>query len=164
MKARAILLAVVIVLPAIGAPQARETGHRVGQSAPDFALKDLEGRIHSLAQLRKDGPVLLIFWATECVYCHAMLSDFKAAHAEYAGRGLTLAGINIGGEHNVEVKAYVTDNAVPWLILSDRVANLDVAEAYRVLGTPTVVLVASDGEVLFYGHRMPDLKKLVGSS
>lgn len=161
MKARVVLISVIMVLFVAGAVQARETGYRVGQNAPDFELKDLDGRTHSLAQLRNNGPVLLIFWATECVYCHALLSDFKTAHSRYAPRGLTLAGINIGGEHNVEVKAYVTDNEVPWLILSDRVANLDVAEAYRVLGTPTVVLVGADGEVLFYGHRMPDLEKFL---
>jgi hypothetical protein len=35
---------------------------RVGQSAPDFALPDADGRSVSLAKLRARGPVVLSFY------------------------------------------------------------------------------------------------------
>ena len=35
---------------------------RVGQTAPDFALPNIDGRLVSLAELRARGPVVLSFY------------------------------------------------------------------------------------------------------
>ena len=139
--------------------QAQATiGYKVGNTAPEFKLKTLAGTTHSLSSLRKKGHVLLAFWAVECVYCYAHIKEFNHAHERFKGK-LTIAAINIGGEYPVEVSEYVNDNGLKYLVLSERLNNLDVGESYHVLGTPTLVLVSPKGQVLFYGHRMPDLKK-----
>ncbi|MEJ2509180.1 MAG: TlpA disulfide reductase family protein [Gammaproteobacteria bacterium] len=135
---------------------------RIGLAAPDFTLKDLDGQPHALAQMRRHGHVLLIFWATECVYCHALLPEFKNAQARYGGHGLTVAAINIGGEHREEVAAYVKDYRVNYLTLAERAHNLDVAQAYGVIGTPTIVLVSPAGTILYYGHKLPRLERWLG--
>lgn len=133
-------------------------GYKVGNTAPEFKLKTLDGRAHSLTNLRKKGHVLLVFWAVECVYCYAHIKEFNHAHEQFKGK-LTIAAINVGGEYPVEVAEYVKDNKLKYLVLSERLNNLDVGESYRVLGTPTLVLVSPQGKVLFYGHRVPDLAK-----
>ncbi|MFK5913694.1 MAG: TlpA disulfide reductase family protein [Woeseiaceae bacterium] len=132
-------------------------GYKVGNTAPEFTLKSLDGKTHSLSSLRKKGHVLLAFWAVECVYCYAHIKEFNHAHELYKDK-LTVAAINIAGEYPIEVREYVTDNKLKYLVLSERLANLDVGESYHVLGTPTLVLVSPKGQVLFYGHRMPELK------
>lgn len=134
-----------------------KTGHKVGEQAPGFTLGSLTGEQYSLEQLTKQGHVLLVFWATECVYCYAHLADFKKLHTQYNENGLTLAAINIGGEYNPEIKEYVDDNKINYLILSDRLKNLDVAESYKVFGTPTMVLVSPKGKILYRGHKLPEL-------
>lgn len=131
----------------------------VGDIAPGFELKTLEGKKYSLDTLRKDKHVMLVFWAAECVYCYAHVKEFNRAHEKYKDR-LTIAAINIGGEYDPEVAEYVKDNDLKYLVLSDRLNNLDVSESYRVLGTPTIVLVSPEGKVIFYGHKMPMLEKL----
>ncbi len=136
-----------------------ETGHRVGQSAPGFTLSSLEGGEVSLNALTQQGHVLLIFWATECVYCYAHIEDFNALHDRYHGQGLTVAAINIAGEYEQEVREYVRSNGLKYLVLADRLDNLDVAEDYHVVGTPTLVLVSPENRVLFYGHILPDVGK-----
>ena len=133
-------------------------GYKVGNTAPEFKLKTLDGKAHSLTDLRKKGHVLLVFWAVECVYCYAHIKEFNHAHEQFKGK-LTIAAINVGGEYPVEVAEYVKDNKLKYLVLSERLNNLDVGESYRVLGTPTLVLVSPQGKVLFYGHRVPDLAK-----
>lgn len=135
-------------------------GYKVGNTAPDFKLKTLTGVTHSLLSLRKQGHVLLAFWAVECVYCYAHIKEFNRVHDEFKGK-LTVAAINIGGEYPIEVAEYVKDNKLKYLVLSERLNNLDVGESYHVLGTPTIVLVSPKGKVLFYGHRVPDLSKWI---
>lgn len=137
--------------------QAQATvGYKVGNTAPEFELKTLHGTAHSLTSLRKKGHVLVVFWAVECVYCYAHIKEFNRAHDEFKNK-LTIAAINIGGEYPVEVAEYVKDNKLKYLVLSERLKNLDVGESYHVLGTPTLVLVSPQGNILFYGHQMPNL-------
>ena len=135
-------------------------GYKVGDTAPEFSLKTLAGSAHSLSSLRKKGHVLLAFWAVECVYCYAHIKEFNHAHNKFKGK-LTVAAINIGGEYPVEVNEYVKDNGLKYLVLSERLKNLDVGESYHVVGTPTLVLVSPKGSVLYYGYRMPDLSKWI---
>ena len=149
----------IIVILCLTFFQAQATvGYKVGNTAPEFKLKTLTGTEHSLSSLRKKGHVLLVFWAVECVYCYAHIKEFNRAHEQFKDK-LTIAAINIGGEYPVEVAEYVKDNKLKYLVLSERLNNLDVGESYRVLGTPTLVLVSPQGKVLFYGHRVPDLAK-----
>lgn len=133
-------------------------GYKVGDTAPDFKLKSLDGNLHSLTELRKKGHVLLVFWAVECVYCYAHIKEFNQAHDDFQDK-LTIAAINIGGEYPIEVAEYVKDNKLKYLVLSERLNNLDVGESYHVLGTPTLVLISPQGQVLFYGHRVPELSQ-----
>ena len=133
-------------------------GYKVGNAAPEFKLKSLDGTSHSLMQLRKQGHVLVVFWAVECVYCYAHIKEFNRAHEEFKGK-LTIAAINIGGEYPPEVAEYVKDNKLKYLVLSERLNNLDVAESYHAVVTPTMVLISPEGKVLFNGYRMPDLRK-----
>ena len=134
-------------------------GYKAGNTAPEFELKTLSGESHTLSELRKKGHVLIVFWAVECVYCYAHIKEFNHAHEKYK-KNLTIAAINIGGEYPIEVEEYVKDNKLKYLVLSERLNNLDVGEKFNVRGTPTLVLVSPQGKVLFYGHRMPDLDKL----
>ena len=137
--------------------QAQATvGYKVGNTAPGFKLKAIDKTTYSLSSLRKKGHVLLVFWAVECVYCYAHIKEFNRAHEQFKDK-LTVAAINIGGEYPSEVIEYVKDNKLKYLILNERLNNLDVGEKYHVLGTPTVVLVSPQGNILFYGHDVPDL-------
>ena len=62
------------------------------QAAPQFALKDLKGRVARLADYK--GKVLLInFWATWCAPCRAEMPDLARLQKEYETRGLQIIGI-----------------------------------------------------------------------
>ena len=135
-------------------------GYKVGNTAPEFSLKGLDGQSYSLTALRKKGHVLLVFWAVECVYCYAHIKEFNRAHDEFSDK-LTITAINIAGEDVSDVAEYVKDNELKYLVLSERLNNLDVSEMYHVLGTPTLVLISPQGKVLFYGHQMPKLEKWI---
>lgn len=132
-------------------------GLKPGDMAPGFTLQSLDGPKVSLQGLLAKGHVMLIFWETQCVYCYSHINDFNALHRQYQNKGLTIAAINFLGEYEAEIREYVTDNKLEYLILADRLNNIDVAEAYKVIGSPTIVMIAPDGKVLSYGHKIPNV-------
>ena len=129
-----------------------------GDPAPPFRLPKLDGQIVSLKQLTSQGHVLLVFWELECVYCFSHIKDFNALQKKYQGR-LTIAGINFLGEYADEVREYAKNNGVHYTLLADRLNNIDVAEAYKVIGSPTMVLVSPQGRILYYGYKIPALEQ-----
>ena len=133
---------------------------KVGSLAPEFTLVALNKTPVSLSALRAKGHVMLIFWETQCVYCYAHIKDFNALQKKYQGK-LTIAGINFLGEYPREVQEYAADNQVEYLLLADRLKNIDVAEAYQVIGSPTIVLIAPDGKILSYGYQIPDVAQWI---
>ena len=137
------------------------TGPRVGEMAPDFSLTDLSNQSHSLSELRKNGYVLLVFWSTKCHICHAMIPRFKTIHEKYADKGLTLAAINVGFEDREEVDDYAFEFKLNYLVLNEDDKKSQIAQDYRLVGTPTIQLIAPDGTVKYRGHGIPDLDKLL---
>ena len=138
-----------------------ETGHRVGQTAPVFTLKSLDGPEIFLDKLLKKGHVLLIFWETQCVYCFSHIQEFNSLHDQYNNNGMTVTAINIAGEHVDEIREFKKENGLKYLLLADRVRNIDVAETYHVFGSPTLFLISPGGIILFKGHKLPDIAKWV---
>ncbi|KPK39801.1 MAG: hypothetical protein AMJ69_04585 [Gammaproteobacteria bacterium SG8_47] len=143
------------------APANAAVGHSLGNTAPSFTLPDLEGNQRSLDELRGAGHVMLVFWQTDCVYCYAHIGDFNNLHEQYHDKGLTIAAININGEHPKEVEDYAKSNGLEYLVLCDRLKNLDVVDDYHVVGTPTIVVIAPSGEIVWRGHSVPDVTKWV---
>ena len=136
---------------------ANAAGLKPGEQAPDFSLKSLGGEQVALKDLLSKGHVMLVFWETQCVYCYSHIKDFNAMQKQYQDKGLTIAAINFLGEYESEVQDYVRDNNVQYLVLADRLNNIDVAEAYKVIGSPTIVMISPEGIVLSYGHKVPDI-------
>lgn len=131
-------------------------GLKVGDLAPDFSLLGLDGKKHALAELHAKGPALLFFWSTECSFCRAMAPRLQKLYAERAPDGLTVAGIDIDFNMHEQVKGFVQERKLEFLILHGSLDNADVVEAYGVPGTPTLVLVGRDGRVAYWGHSLDE--------
>lgn len=134
---------------------------RPGDVAPDFTLQTLAGGPFTLSESLKRGHVMLIFYETQCVYCYSHINDFKALHQKYNGRGLSMLAVNYIGESHSTVREYARDNELNYGIALDYLNAIDVAEAYKVVGSPTIVLIAPDGKIASYGYTLPDVAKWV---
>ncbi len=157
-----VLFMLVVGLTATTAAAAN--GPRVGETAPDFSLTDLREKSHSLSELRQNGHVLLVFWSTKCHVCHAMIPQFKEIHNKYHDKGLTFVAINVGFEDKDEVDDYVFEYKLDYLVLNEDDKKAQVAQDYRLAGTPTIQLIAPDGTVKYRGHRIPDLDTLLAKA
>lgn len=120
-----------------------DAGLPPGGEAPDFALPDLDGRMHRLSDLR-GRKVAVNFWASWCG-CRWELPHWEARYEELAEHGFTLLSVSL--DHRAE-------DAAPWIAEAKPthpvVIDTDqrVAALYQVLNVPTVVWVDEAGRVV----------------
>jgi peroxiredoxin len=121
--------------------------------APDFSLKDLQGKTFKLrSQLGK--PVVIFFGATWCPSCRAEIPAYKAIYEKYARRGLEVIYIDIN-EPAEKVARFTKSYSFPYLVLLDRDGS--VANDYNIIGVPTLVLIDKEGNIITISHRTSDL-------
>lgn len=96
---------------------------KAGDQAPEFTLPDQRGDQISLAELRRDGPVVLIFYRGEwCPYCNLQLRSFQAHLDELARRGAQLVAISPQTpDHSLSM---AEKNGLGFHVLSDVGANV----------------------------------------
>jgi peroxiredoxin len=120
----------------------RAGGLPVGEEAPPFALKGLHGETLTLGALRSPGkPVMLFFTDPNCGPCTAMLPKVGRWQEEHQEK-LTIALVSRGGPQENRAKAQ--EHGVGNVMLQE---DWEVSEAYRVVGTPSAVLVTPEGKV-----------------
>ena len=71
-----------------------DPGIKVGEIAPDFALPDAHGNTVRLADLLKNGPVVLVFYrGAWCPYCNLQLKAFRDALPQFKAAGAQLVAV-----------------------------------------------------------------------
>jgi thiol-disulfide isomerase/thioredoxin/outer membrane lipoprotein-sorting protein len=116
----------------------------VGTAAPDFVLRDLDGREVSLAGLR-DKVVLLDFWATWCAPCRAELPIVASLEKAWSAKGLVV--LRITDEPPEDVQAFLKRNRQS---LATLVNGESVTKQFSVPGIPTLVVIDKGGKIVAY--------------
>jgi len=106
----------------------------LGKPAPDFALKDINGNIVHLKELKRK-VIIIEFWATWCHACKQTASALERLYERYKDRGLQVLGITIdrgfGAKNNVI--QFVKTNGQQYPILWD---DGQTSKVYRVIRIP----------------------------
>lgn len=92
-------------------------------------------------------PLLLKFWATWCGVCMQEMPDYIELHAEY-GKDVRFLAVNVAvDDPRDHVLATIRDLELQMPVVYDETGHL--WERLGVQGTPTYVLLGSDGRILF---------------
>ena len=114
------------------------------QPAPDFALKDANGRTVRLSDYR-GKVVLLNFWATWCGPCKMEIPWFMELEKEHKSRGFAVLGVSMDEGGWDAVKPFVEQVKVNYRIL---LGNDSVAMLYGgVNSLPTSFLIDRNGKI-----------------
>ena len=117
-------------------------GLPLGSQALNFSLSGLYGETLTLEALRALGkPVMLLFIEPNCGPCNALLPEIGRWQQEHSDK-LTISLISRGTAEENRSKS--SEHGVSNVVLQE---DWEVAEAYRVSGTPSAVLVLPDGTI-----------------
>jgi peroxiredoxin len=119
----------------------------VGEPAPDFTLRTVDGQTVSLSDFR-GKPVMVNFWATWCGPCQVEMPLFRQAYTDHAGELVVLA-VDVQ-EAPEDVRGFVKRNDLTFPVVLDRDGL--VSTLYRVRGLPTTFFVDRDG-IVVEAHR-----------
>jgi peroxiredoxin len=102
---------------------------RAGDAAPEFTLKDPDGKEVSSRDLLAKGPLVVSFYrGVWCPYCNLELQALQAALPEIAARGASLVAISPQTAPNSRKSE--RDNKLSFPILSD--VRSEVAKAFGI--------------------------------
>lgn len=119
-----------------------EKSLKIGEQAPEFAIKDSNGKLIRLADLTKKGPVLVRL-TCGCSGCDKELAYFQTLHEAYKGKGLT--SLAIFREPDKKVESYVKQKKLQMLYAVDT-----KGESWKVFETkamPSNFLIEKGGKV-----------------
>jgi peroxiredoxin (alkyl hydroperoxide reductase subunit C) len=104
----------------------------IGETAPDFTLRNRDGRRVSLSSLREGGSVVLLFFPMAfSEWCTVQFTDLAAARDRYGDARVVAVSV----DHIFALRAFADSLGVPDEVqmLADFHPKGAVAEAYGVL-------------------------------
>jgi peroxiredoxin len=133
-----VLIAAFLVLRPSSAPGL------VGRPAPDFTVRDVDGRPVQLAALR-GHPVILNFWGVQCIYCRKEMPLLQQAYQRERSKGLLILGIDVQGDDPGTITSFAAQRSVTYPMLLQ--GNVDWAALYKVGDLPQSVFIDRRGIV-----------------
>ena len=129
-------------------------GGTVGETAPAFKLKGVDGKTYSLADYK--GKVVVLEWVNpNCPFSdrHARektMSDLVRQHGEVVWLGIN----STSAEHSnyvqpAEYQAYIQKNGINYAVLYDETGT--VGHAYEARTTPHMFIIGKDGKIAYNG-------------
>ncbi len=118
----------------------------IGTPAPEFMLKNSEGKEVSLATMNPNKKKILVFSSPDCHYCteyYPELDKFTKANSDVAVVVIQAASTP---ESN---KQLITNNEYTFNVLA---GDQTVALSYRIQGTPTTIILDENNMILSSGY------------
>jgi peroxiredoxin len=125
----------------------------LGQSAPDFALRQVTGPNVRLSEHRGD-VVVVTFWGSRCGSCGPQLEALERSRRTFASAGLRIFGVNVDDDQ-ARALAFAHTQSVGFPLLLD--PGKTVSRLYRVDNLPMTLLIDRSGAVR-HVHRDYDSK------
>jgi thiol-disulfide isomerase/thioredoxin len=119
----------------------------LNESAPDFELHDLSGKLQRLSGAR--GKIVIVnFWSCECPHCERTDRVLMAMSVQWAEEVVTLSIASNRNETIQSIEEAAKARRLP-IVLID--ANHFVADLYEAQTTPHVFVIDRNGILRYRG-------------
>ena len=131
-----------------------EVSLKTGDTAPDFNLKGIDDKIHTLNDYSQKG-LLIIFMCNHCPYVKAKIDAIKEIHQKFKDH-ISLVGINSNDSEKYpddsfdSMKSVAKEKNIDFDYLVDE--TQEIAKKYGAVCTPDPFLFDSDRKLIFHGR------------
>ena len=131
---------------------APDAGYKVGDNARDFKLKNVDGKMMSLADYKDAKGFIVTFTCNHCPFAKAYEDRIIDLHNKYAAKGYPVVAINPNDKDKAPDDSF--DNMVvrakekkfPFAYLYDE--SQEIARAYGATRTPHIYVLSKKGNDL----------------
>jgi len=120
------------------------TGIDIGNLAPDFILRSVDGNNVQLSSFRGKKAVVVNFWATWCPPCREEMPAFEDIFINNKD-DIEILGVNLQ-ESERAVSNFLLEIPVTYTLLMD--PDIEVKELYNVFTQPVTYFVGKDGLIV----------------
>ncbi len=155
MKKAISLLTLALALVAMSFTVNTSGGYKVGDTAIDFKLKNVEGKMVSLADMKDAKGYIVIFTCNACPYAKAYEDRIIELHNKYASLGYPVVAINPNDKDVQPADSYdkmkerAKEKKFPFNYLYDE--TQEIAKTYGATRTPHVYLLDKNRVVKYIG-------------
>ena len=123
----------------------------IGGAAPDFSVRDLEGKDVSLSQFAGKKAVVILFWSTWSAKSSKAFKRMQDFYEKYKDKGIQVVGINadneaISGQDVENIKKFIKETGITFPIFTDKA--LKTFRAYEIMALPSTVIV-TEGKISY---------------
>jgi peroxiredoxin len=115
------------------------------KKAPDFSLKDLNGKEVEIKQF-KGKIIFLNFWATWCGPCKEEMPGMELLHRQFKEKNFVLLTISVDYEGIKPVQEFINKHHYTFPVLLD--PKGETLDLFEVKGIPTTFLIDKKGKMV----------------
>ncbi len=119
---------------------------KIGDTAPDWTLKDKDGKTVEYYKDSKDRVSVILFWASGSPYCATLMPHLEVIYRKYRSKGLKFYAIDAFEDGKRDPVALFEEKDFSYTMLLD--GDL-VAEEWGVKATPGVYIIDKDKKVIY---------------
>jgi len=117
-----------------------------GDTAPAWSGASFDGARIEFPAVLAGKPAVVVFWATWCPYCRALMPYLEKIQAEYGTGRITILMVNAAEDGVGDPRAYIDALGFPVVAVSNGDA---IAAAYGVEYIPGLLVIDAGGRVAF---------------
>ena len=128
---------------------------KTGDGAPDFSLKGIDDKMHSLESYTGSKGLLIIFMCNHCPYVKAKIEAIKEIHEKF-NENIAVVGINSNDSTEYpddsfeNMQKVANEKGMKFDYLVDE--KQDVAKRYGAVCTPDPFLFDEGRKLIFHGR------------
>ncbi len=139
---------IFIVLLSLASCDAVHTPPQIEWQVPGFEINEPDGAVFNFPD-SLEGPTIILFWASWCPYCKALMPHLQSILDEYPGRVQVVA---LNFKDDDDPAAYLAQRGYDFRLI---LRSEEVAKSWGVKGTPGLFLADPSGRVVFSHSAIP---------
>lgn len=116
------------------------------ETSQEWTGTDFSGATIEFPAVLQGEPTVMVFWATWCPYCRALMPYLGEIQSDYGEDRISILTINVFEDGELDPAAHIESLGYPMIAVAD---GDSIAEMYSVRFTPGLMIVDGQGNLVW---------------